>query len=253
MGYYFKKIVESYDKTCSLFDLKDNCLTFAREKAYLKLLHKTQYKLGVVVYEKFLSTLNVPDNVKLIPIDNDIDIDYYFTVLHNTINEYIEPEANRIGKNCNIHDTVILDVPGNTYAISPTGKRVMMKHMGGVVIGDDVDIAAYSIVHTSTMSSTIIRNGVKILAMCNIGHTCFIDEDTCLAPGVRVAGATRIGKNCFIWSGALIADCISICDDVTIGMGSVVTKDITKPGVYYGNPCIYKRPYEGLKKTLRRI
>lgn len=253
MDDYFKKIVNRYDKTCSLFDLKDNCLTFSREKEYLPLLYDTKYKLGVIVPENLLPMDGIPSNVELITLDKDINIDYYFTLLHNFINKDREPEANKIGKNCNIHDTVILNVPGNTYAASPTGERVMMKHMGGVIIGDDVDIAAYSIVHTSTMSSTIIKDGVKILVMCNIGHSCFIDEDTFLAPGVRVAGATKIGKNCFIWQGAIIADCISICDNVTIGMGSVVTKDIVKPGIYYGNPCKYVRPYEGLKKTLRRI
>lgn len=253
MDFHFKKIAENYDKTCSLFDLRDNCLTFSREKEYLTLLYDTKYKLGVVVPEDFLPANEIPDSIELIPLDSSIDIDYYFTLLHNFINKDKEPEINEIGKNCDIHDTVILDIPGNTYATSPTGERVMMKHMGNVVVGNNVDIAAYSIVHTSTMSSTIIKDGVKICAMCNIGHNCFVDEDTCMAPGVRVGGGAKIGKNCFIWQGVLIKDYINICDNVTVGMGSVVTKDITKPGIYYGNPCIYRRPYEGLKKTLLEI
>lgn len=253
MDFDFRKAAEKYDKTCSLFNLKDNCITFAREKKYLDLLHNTQFNLAVVVPKHMLPVTKIPDNVEIFSIDDSINIDYYFTLLHNFINKDKEPEANKIGRNCDIHSSVILDVPGNTYAIGPSGERVIMKHMGGVIIGDNVDIAAYSVIHTSTMESTIIKDGVKILAMCNVGHSCFIDEDTCLMPGVRLAGATKIGKNCFIWQGALIGGCSTICDNVSIGMGSVVLKDITEPGVYYGNPCVYRKPFEGLKKTLRRI
>ena len=46
---------------------------------------------------------------------------------------------------------------------------------------------------------------------------------------------TIIGNNVLIGSNATILP-VSICDDVIIGAGSVVTKDITKPGVYVGNP-----------------
>jgi len=253
MDNQFKRIAGEYDKTCSLFNLKNDCLTFVREKAYLKLICDTKYKLGVIVPENVCTDVNVPDNVKLIPIDNNISIDYYFTLLHNFINKDKEPEVNKVGKNCDIHSTVITDVPGNTYATGPSGERVMMKHMGAVIIGDNVDIAPYSVIHTGTMDSTIIKDGVKIMAMCNIGHNCFIDENTFLMPSVRLAGNTKIGKNCYIWQGALIGACSNVCDNVSIGMGSVLLKDITEPGVYFGNPCVYKKPYDGLKKTLRRI
>ena len=46
---------------------------------------------------------------------------------------------------------------------------------------------------------------------------------------------TRVGNKVSIGSNATIMP-VSICDDVVIGAGAVVTKDITKPGVYAGNP-----------------
>lgn len=253
MDFDFGKAAEKYDKTCSLFNLKDNCITFAREKKYLDLLRNTHFNLAVVVPKHMLPVTKISDSVEIFSIDNSINIDYYFTLLHNFINKDKEPVANKIGRNCVIHSSVIMDVPGNTYAIGPLGERVMMKHMGGVIIGDNVDIAAYSVIHTSTMDSTIIKDGVKICVMCNVGHNVFIGENTFLAPGVRLAGGTNIGKNCFIWQGALIGGSSIICDNVSIGMGSVLLEDITEPGVYYGNPCVYRKPYEGLKKTLRKI
>lgn len=241
------------NKTCSIFDLKDNCITFAREKEYLESIHNTRFNIDVIVYKKFLPVYYMPSNVKIIPLENNIDIDYHFTVIHNDINKNKKPLPNVIGENCNIHNTVILDYPGNTYAIGPDGERVMMKHMGNVVIGSNVDIAPYCVIHTSTMSSTVIAHGVKICAMSNIGHNCFINQNTFLAPSVRMAGGSKIGKNCFIYQNVMINGYVNICDNVTIGMGSIVMDDITKPGIYYGNPCVYQKPYGGLTKTFRKI
>jgi acetyltransferase-like isoleucine patch superfamily enzyme len=47
--------------------------------------------------------------------------------------------------------------------------------------------------------------------------------------------ATSIGNHVSIGSNATILP-VTICDNVVIGAGSVVTKDITQPGVYAGNP-----------------
>jgi acetyltransferase-like isoleucine patch superfamily enzyme len=47
----------------------------------------------------------------------------------------------------------------------------------------------------------------------------------------------RIGRDCNIWQGVLIKNGVSICDNVTIGMGSLVTRSIISPGIYYGSPC----------------
>ena len=241
------------DKTCSIFDLRDNSITFAREKEYLRLLYNIEYNIEVIVPERFLPDYNIPSNVEIIPLSDDIDIDYHFTQLHNLINKNKKPLQNVIGPNCYIHYTVVLDAPCNTYAIGPDGERLMMKHMGNVVIGSNVDIAPYCVIHTSTMSSTTISHGVKICAMSNIGHNCFIGKNTFLAPSIRMAGGSKIGNNCFLYQNVMINGYVEICDNVTIGMGSMVMNDITEPGVYYGNPCVYQKPYEGLTKTYRKI
>ena len=50
---------------------------------------------------------------------------------------------------------------------------------------------------------------------------------------------TIIGNNVLIGSNSTILP-VTIVDDVVIGAGSVVTKDIIEPGVYFGNPAIKK-------------
>lgn len=69
-----------------------------------------------------------------------------------------------------------------------------------------------------------------------IGHDCCIGDYFTTAPGVNISGNCTIGDNVYLGTNCSIREKISICSDVTIGMGSVVVKDITVPGTYIGVP-----------------
>lgn len=93
-------------------------------------------------------------------------------------------------------------------------------------------------------SHSFICEGVTIDDNCFIGHGVMFINDT-FAMG-HPAGdpqkwkETKIGKNVSIGSNATILPSI-ICDNVVIGAGAVVTKNIKKPGIYVGNPAKYLR------------
>src|SRR5512139_329981 len=75
---------------------------------------------------------------------------------------------------------------------------------------------------------------------CFVGHgVMFINDDWKTGRPARGNRAlwkeTKVGNNVFIGSNATILP-VKICDDVVIGAGSVVTKDIAQPGFYAGNP-----------------
>ena len=116
--------------------------------------------------------------------------------------------------------------------------------MGNVVIEDYAEVQALSVVHRSIFKSTIIRKNAQIFAKVNIGHNCDIGESTIICPGSMIAGGTKIGKNCYIWQGVITKSNITICDNVIIGAGSLVLKDITKSGVYFGSPVKYIKAYQ---------
>ncbi len=100
----------------------------------------------------------------------------------------------------------------------------------GVVIGEK----------TKVQSHSFICELVTIGNHCFIGHGVMFINDP-FAEGAPASGdknkwkATRIGNHVSIGSNATLLP-VSICDHVTIGAGSVVTKDITQPGIYAGNP-----------------
>jgi len=102
---------------------------------------------------------------------------------------------------------------------------------------------------TRIQSHTFICELVTIGEGCFIGHGVMFVNDT-FATGGPARGrrelwkATMIGNRVSIGSNATIMP-VSICDDVVIGAGAVVTKDIQNPGIYIGNPARLHRPVNG--------
>ena len=66
-----------------------------------------------------------------------------------------------------------------------------------------------------------------------IGHNCFIDEDTIIAGCVGIAGSASIGKKCKIGGAAMILGHLKIADNTTISPGTMITKSIKKAGKRY--------------------
>lgn len=99
-------------------------------------------------------------------------------------------------------------------------------------ISENVLISAGAIIN----AQVTIKNGVIINSGAIIEHECEINHFAHIAPGATLAGNVKIGERTFIGANTSIKHGISICNDVTIGMGAVVTKNITEPGVYIGNP-----------------
>lgn len=99
---------------------------------------------------------------------------------------------------------------------------------------------------TVVMHQTVVNAGAKIgenciiNTFCNIEHDAVIGDQCHISTGTMVNGDCKVGKMCFIGSQSVLANGISICDDVIVGAGSLVRKNILKPGLYSGNPAILK-------------
>lgn len=99
---------------------------------------------------------------------------------------------------------------------------------------------------TRIQSHSFICELVAIGEDCFIGHGVMFVNDR-FASGAPARGdtskweSTRIGNRVSIGSNATIMP-VEICDDVVIGAGSVVTKNIDRPGIYAGNPARFLRP-----------
>lgn len=69
-----------------------------------------------------------------------------------------------------------------------------------------------------------------------MGHDCSIGDYFTSAPSANISGSCTFGNNIYLGSNCVIREKISVADNVVIGMGAVVTKDISESGVYVGSP-----------------
>ena len=135
-------------------------------------------------------------------------------------------------RNVTFGENVTIVQPVNLYECN-IGNHVFIgpfvEIQKGVQIGDQTRIQSHS----------FICEGVSIGQHCFIGHGVMFINDTFSTGGPAgnpsLWKKTTIGNNVSIGSNASILP-VNICDQVVIGAGAVVTKDITEPGVYVGNP-----------------
>ena len=139
--------------------------------------------------------------------------------------------AVRIGKRGIFHPGVVLGSDGFGNAMSAEG-WVKVPQVGGVRIGDDVEIGSNTTVDCGAIDDTVIEDGVRIDNLCMIAHNVHVGAHTAMAAMSGIAGSTTIGKRCmFAGMGGSVGH-ITICDDVIIGAKSFASKDITEPGTY---------------------
>ncbi len=104
--------------------------------------------------------------------------------------------------------------------------------MGGVRLGDDVEIGCNTTIDCGAMEDTIIANGVRIDNLCMIGHNVQVGEHTAMAAHTAIAGSTKIGARCLFAGKSGAVGHVTICDDVFVTGKAMISKDITEPGSY---------------------
>ncbi len=93
-------------------------------------------------------------------------------------------------------------------------------------------------------AGTIVTTHIEIGAFCQlnwnttIGHDSIIGDFFTTAPAVNISGNCKIGNHVYMGTGAATRQSISICDNVIVGMGAMVVKNIIDPGTYIGIPAL---------------
>lgn len=136
-----------------------------------------------------------------------------------------------IGRRGLIHPAAVVGSDGFGNAMTPDG-WIKVPQLGGVTIGDDVEIGAGSTIDCGAIDDTVIEDGVRIDNQCMVAHNVRIGAHTALAAKVGIAGSTVIGKRCMFAGKSGTVGHVHICDDVTVLGRGTVSKDITEAGVY---------------------
>ncbi|MBI4685046.1 MAG: UDP-3-O-(3-hydroxymyristoyl)glucosamine N-acyltransferase [Nitrospirae bacterium] len=150
-------------------------------------------------------------------------------------------EKVRVGNRVIIHSGSVIGSDGFGYVFEK-GIHYKIPQIGGVVIGDDVEIGANVTIDRATTGNTIIGNGSKIDNLVQIAHNVKIGQNSVIAAQVGIAGSAEIGNYVLIGGQVGIADHAKVDDGCMVGGQSGVMGHLTK-GVYSGTPVIPHRDW----------
>lgn len=137
----------------------------------------------------------------------------------------------RIGERCRIMAGAVIGSDGFGFA-NQSGAWHKVPQLGGVLIGDEVDVGANTTIDRGAVQDTVIGNGVKLDNLIQVGHNVKIGDHTIIAGCAAISGSTTIGKYCMIGGASCFAGHITIADKVIITGMTAVTKSIIEPGMY---------------------
>ncbi|MEI8298039.1 MAG: UDP-3-O-(3-hydroxymyristoyl)glucosamine N-acyltransferase [Pseudomonadota bacterium] len=137
----------------------------------------------------------------------------------------------QIGQRCILHSGAVLGADGFGIAQDVDG-WVKVPQLGSVIVGDDVEIGANTTIDRGAIEDTVIGNDVKLDNQIQIAHNVRIGAHTAIAGCVGISGSTTIGSRCMIGGAVGIAGHLEVGDDVVILGLTLVSRSLTKPGIY---------------------
>jgi UDP-3-O-[3-hydroxymyristoyl] glucosamine N-acyltransferase len=135
-----------------------------------------------------------------------------------------------IGNQVIIHSGAVIGADGFGFAPSFTANYKKIPQIGNVILEDYVEIGSNTTVDRATMGSTIIRKGVKLDNLIQIGHNVEVGENTVMAAQVGISGSTKVGKNCMLGGQVGVSGHITIADDVKIAAQSGIAGNVKQKG-----------------------
>ena len=170
------------------------------------------------------------------------------TVIHSGVKIY---DGCSIGANCIIHAGAVIGGDGFGYIPTENGFQ-KVPQTGIVVLEDDVEIGANTVIDRATLGTTIIHKGVKLDNLVHIAHNVEIGEHSAIAAQTGVSGSTKIGKHVLIGGQVGIVGHIKIEDGVKINAQSGISKSISKNKSVSGSPATdFREHYKQLAQVKR--
>lgn len=168
-----------------------------------------------------------------------------------------------IGDRVEIHNNAVIGSEG--FGFAHAGESWLKVHqLGGVLIGNDVEIGASTTIDRGALDNTVICDGVKIDNQVQIAHNVRIGEHSAIAACVGISGSAVIGKHCTLAGGVGLVGHIELADKVHVTGMTMVTKSISKAGSYSsGTPMMPTEKWrrsavrfsqlDGLASTVRKL
>jgi len=158
-----------------------------------------------------------------------------------------------LGERVIVHPGAVIGSDGFGYA-KDGARWIKVPQVGGVQVGNDVEIGANTTVDRGAMQDTVLADGVKLDNLIQIAHNVQIGENTAIAACVGIAGSTKVGRNCTLGGGVGLAGHLEFGDNVHFTGMSLVTRSFSDPGIYSGAlPAVTNREWRKIIAQLRHL
>lgn len=141
-----------------------------------------------------------------------------------------------LGNRCCVKANSAIGGQGFGFEYDDAGVPLHFPHLGTIEIEDDVWIGACSTVEIASLGTTRICSGCKIDDLVQVGHNVTIGRNTLVMANVVICGGAVIGEKCWVAPNSVIKQKVKIGNEVTLGLGSVVLKDVADGLVVAGVP-----------------
>lgn len=135
-----------------------------------------------------------------------------------------------------IRENSVIGADGLSTDRDENGRAVTMPQFGGVILEENVQIGANTVVARGAIDNTIIRRGSKIDNQCFVSHNVIVGEDTFVVGETIMFGSSSTGNKAYLSGNSTIRNGIHIGDNALVGMGAVVVKNVENGKIVKGNP-----------------
>ena len=132
----------------------------------------------------------------------------------------------KIGNDCYIRENSVIGGEGFGIETDTDGKTYRIPHIGGVEIGNFVEVGALTTVCSGTIEKTIVKDYVKIDDHVHVAHNVVLEEGVLIVAGTVIGGSTKIGKNSRTAPNTAIKNGLKIGSNVVMGMSARVNENL---------------------------
>lgn len=158
-----------------------------------------------------------------------------------------------VGNRVTIHPGAVIGADGLGFYFDE-GRHQKVPHIGGVRVGDDVEIGACTCIDRSKFGFTVIGNGTKIDNQVQVAHNVRIGEHCVIAAQSALAGSVRIGNYCILGGRAAVVDNVVVGDGARLSGGlAVATKNVAGGERVSGMPARHHSEWRREQASLRRL
>ena len=176
-------------------------------------------------------------------IENDCRIGDGVIIEHNAV----IMRGTVIGDNSRVRANATIGSDGFGFELMNDGCPIRFIHLGGVMIGKDVEIGANTCVAKGTLDNTIIEDFAKIDNLVHIAHNVIIGSGAFVIAGAEISGGCTVGARAWIGPNACVREKLKIGEGSIVGIGSTVVKNIPNFEIWAGNPAKFYRHINGAK------